>query len=118
MLEASADAWNHGDLDGYLSYYAEDATFVGSSGLIRGRDEIRRRYRQSYWSSGTPADHLAFEVIDVRVTGPDAATLVGRYRLRDRTSGQDSGTGLFTLLLGRNNDAWEILHDHSSADGG
>lgn len=118
MLEASAEAWNRDDLDGFLTDYAVDATFVGAAGLIRGVDEIRRRYVDGYWSSGTPADRLAFEIIDVRVTSPSTATVVGRYILRDRRSNERSGTGIFTLLLARNTDGWAILHDHSSADEG
>lgn len=117
MLQASADAWNRGDLDGFLADYDEDATFVGGSGMIRGRDEIRRRYVEGYWSEGTAPDRLAFQDIDVRVMGPRSATAVGRYILRDRRTNERTGTGIFTLLLARNNDGWRILHDHSSAEG-
>ncbi|HEX7051075.1 MAG TPA: hypothetical protein VF188_12780 [Longimicrobiales bacterium] len=49
MLEASAEAWNRGDLDGFLRDYqsARTTTFVGGSGIVRGPDEIRRRYQES-----------------------------------------------------------------------
>ncbi|MBW3555144.1 MAG: nuclear transport factor 2 family protein [Gemmatimonadetes bacterium] len=116
MLHASAEAWNRGDLDGFLADYAEDATFVGSTGLIRGAAEIRRRYAEGYWSGGTPPDALRFEMLDVRVTGPATATAVGRYILYDRETSETTGTGLFTLSLGRIEGEWKILHDHSSAD--
>lgn len=116
MLHASADAWNRGDLDGYMADYAEDATYVGSTGLVRGAAEIRRRYAEGYWSGGTPPDALRFEMLDVRVTGPGTATAVGRYILYDRDSAGTTGTGLFTLSLGRIGGAWKILHDHSSAE--
>ena len=116
MLEASAEAWTRGDLDGYMSDYAEDATYVGATGLIRGAAEIRRRYVEGYWSGGTPPDALRFEMLDVRVTGPATATAVGRYFLYDRASTATTGTGLFTLALKRIGGEWKILHDHSSAD--
>ena len=116
MLEASAEAWTRGDLDGYISDYAEDATYVGSGGLVRGASEIRRLYAEGYWSGGTPPDALRFEMLDVRITGPGTATAVGRYILYDRGSGESTGTGIFTLSLGRVGGAWKILHDHSSAD--
>lgn len=118
MLQASAEAWNRGDLDAFLADYDDEATFVGASGLIRGRAEIRRRYVDGYWSQGTAPDRLTFQDIDVRVTGPGTAMAVGRYILRDRRTDERTGTGLFTLLLARNNGGWKILHDHSSADGG
>lgn len=116
MLHASAEAWNRGDLDAFIADYAEDATFVGSTGLIRGAAEIRRRYAEGYWSGGTPPDALRFDLLDVRVTGPGTATAVGRYILYDRESTETTGTGLFTLALARTGGEWKILHDHSSAE--
>ena len=120
MLQASADAWNRGDLDGFLRDYAPDATFVGSRGLIHGVAEIRRMYAEGYWRTGTAPDSLRFEILDVHETGrspsgTSTAAAIGRYTLYDRASGNPTGTGLFTLLLERNNGAWRILHDHSSA---
>lgn len=117
MLLASADAWTRGDLDGYLDDYAPDATFVGSTGLIRGRAEIRQRYTDGYWSTGMPEDGLRFELLEIRETGPGTAVAVGRYILYDRETEETTSTGLFSLTLRRAGAGWEIVHDHSSADG-
>lgn len=116
MLDASADAWNAGDLDGYISYYADDATFAGSTGLVHGAETIRQRYAESYWASGSPEDALRFEVLEVRGTGPGSAMLFGRYILHDRTTEEATGTGYFTLVLRRLDGSWKIVHDHSSAE--
>lgn len=116
MHNASAAAWNRGDLDGFVSDYAQDATFVGSRGLIRGAAEIRRLYAEGYWSTGAPKDALRFEILDVRVTGPGTATTVGRYILTDRATGEATATGFFTLAMALRDGRWRILHDHSSAD--
>lgn len=116
MLHASADAWNRGDLDGFIGDYAADATFVTSEGLLRGADRIRRMYAEGYWAGGAPEDALRFELLDTRVTGPASATTFGRYVLYDRASGRTTASGVFTLVLERVGGAWKILHDHSSAD--
>lgn len=116
MLDASAEAWNRGDLDGFMDDYAADATFVESGGLIRGAETVRRRYAEGFWSAGAPADALRFEMLDVRVTSPTTATAVGRYILHDRASGEATATGIFTLALGLVDGEWKILHDHSTAD--
>ena len=118
MLHASAEAWTRGDLEGYLDDYAPAATFVGSSGLTRGRDQIREAYVTGYWSTGMPADGLRFELLDVRQVGAETALAVGRYILYDRTTDEPTATGLFSLTLRHGADGWKIVHDHSSADGG
>lgn len=114
MLNASAEAWNRGDLDGFLDDYAEDATFVGSSGLTRGLADIRDAYIRGYWSTGMPEDGLRYEFLDVRPEGRDAAVAVGRYQLYDRRTGDTTSSGLFSLTLRRTGEGWKIVHDHSS----
>lgn len=116
MLHASADSWTRGDLDGFLDDYAEDATFVGSSGLMEGRERIRRAYLSGYWESGRPAEGLRFELLDIRIVGPAAAVAVGRYELFDQQTREATSGGLFSLTLHRTGDGWKIVHDHSSAD--
>lgn len=115
MLDASADAWNRGDLQGFLDDYADDAAFVTSTGVIRGRDQIERRYRDGYWSGDGPPDLLSFEDIRVTPLGPDHALAVGRYILEGRDSGEETSTGIFSLVLVRTAGGWRIIHDHSSA---
>jgi uncharacterized protein (TIGR02246 family) len=117
MLDASARAWNDGDLAGYVDDYAPDATFVGSSGLVRGRAAIEQRYRASYWASGRPADALRFEDLQVTLLGKDHALAVGRYILYDRQSGATTASGIFSLVLRHGPNGWRIIHDHSSAAG-
>lgn len=118
MLHASAEAWTRGDLDGFLHDYAPDATFVGSSGLIRGLDTIRQAYIDGYWSTGMPENGLRYKMMEVRPEGATTALAVGRYVLYDRETGETGATGVFSLTLRQTEDGWEIVHDHSSADGG
>lgn len=115
MLRASAADWNRGDLDGFLDDYLDSpqTAFVGSE-VSFGVDQIRARYLRSYWSTGTPEDLLAFEDIHVRPLGSDHALARGRYVLTNRSTGEQSSTGMFSLVLVRTPDGWRIIHDHSS----
>ncbi|HEX7120695.1 MAG TPA: SgcJ/EcaC family oxidoreductase [Longimicrobiales bacterium] len=117
MLQASADAWNRADLDGFLDDYmpGDGTTFTGASGTTRGTDEIRRRYVAGYWSTGRPAHRLSFEDIEVRSLGSDHALALGRYVLAEPDGGAVASTGFFTLVLSRTDQGWKIIHDHSSA---
>jgi uncharacterized protein (TIGR02246 family) len=116
MLRASAEDWNNGDLDGFLDDYLDspETAFVGSD-VSFGVEEIRARYLRSYWSTGRPEGLLAFEDIHVRPLGADHALARGRYVLTDRSTGAQTSTGMFTLVLVRTPDGWRIIHDHSSA---
>lgn len=117
MMEASAAAWNRGDLDGFLSDYAPDASFVTSRGLVHGRAQIREIYRRGYWREGAgPRDALRYEDFDIRRIGPETAIAFGRFILYDRGTGASTATGTFSLTLRRTAEGWEMVHDHSSAD--
>lgn len=116
MLDAQAQAWTRNDLDGFLDDYASDATYVGSSGLIEGRERIRASYVRGYWSTGVAEDGLRFRDLAVRTVGPETAVAVGRYVLFDRRTGATTATGVFSLTLRKMAGEWKIVHDHSSAD--
>lgn len=115
MLVESTRAWDAGDLDGFLVPYLDspDITFVGSSGLVRGKAGTRARYASSYFAAGAPKGRLSFRDIEVRPLGDDHALAVGRYVLTDRETGAES-TGMFSLTLRRTSEGWRIIHDHSS----
>jgi uncharacterized protein (TIGR02246 family) len=114
MLEISTEGWNRGDLDAFLVPYAEDATFVGSRGLLRGKPAIRAQYVSSYFGAGRVRGTLNFRDIEVRMLGPRSALAVGRYVVTERGAGQSDATGLFSLALERRTEGWRIVHDHSS----
>ena len=115
MLQASANAWNRGDLESFLDDYldSDETAFVGSA-VSFGVDQIRERYLASYWKTGMPAQQLGFEDIHVRPLGSDHALARGKYVLTN-PDGSAGGTGYFSLVLVRTDDGWRIIHDHSSS---
>jgi uncharacterized protein (TIGR02246 family) len=114
MMEASADGWNRRDLDAFLVPYLAGAepTFVGGTGLIRGRDAIREMYASGWFAPGRDPGRLRFEEMEVRPLGPDHALATGRYVVE--IPGRDTATGIFTIVLRRTAAGWRIVHDHSS----
>ncbi len=115
MLHASSEAWNRGDLNGFLDDYLDspETTFIGAD-VSFGVDEIRARYLRSYWSTGRPEGLLRFEDLHVRPLGTSHALARGTYVLTDR-NGTESGRGFFSLVLVRTDAGWRIIHYHSSA---
>ena len=114
-LNGTAEAWNRGDLEGFIRLYLDSSTFVGSRGLVRGKEALREGYRRSYWKdAAAPESTLRFEAVELRPLGPEHALAVGRFVLTSRATGQQTAAGTFSLVLARTPQGWRILHDHSS----
>jgi beta-aspartyl-peptidase (threonine type) len=111
----SAQAWNRGDLDAFMSDYApgDAPTIIDEGHLQRGADYIRRRYAPSF-APGAPRDSLRFEEFHVRTVTEGVALVTARYVLY--ANGRTSSSGPFTLLMQHRPDGWKILHDHTSSD--
>jgi beta-aspartyl-peptidase (threonine type) len=115
VLDAQVEAWNRGDLEGFMATYwrSPDLVFCSGGTLTRGWDETLARYRKRYQSEGREMGRLRFDGIEVIVLGEDAALARGSWRLV-MTDGKEPH-GLFTLLLRRFDGAWRIVHDHTSS---
>lgn len=114
-LQREVDAWNRGDLDGYLAGYerAATTTMVGGDKLMRGWDAIAARYRERYGDKARMG-RVSFSDLDVRLLGGGYALAIGRWALeRDKAAGGPAG-GWFTLTLRKGADRWRIVVDHTS----
>ena len=112
VLKAQAQAWNRGDIDGYMRGYARAATtqFVSGDSVTRGWETVRDRYKAKY-DSREKMGLLSFANVKVTELGPDSAMVVGSWRLK---RGADQPHGRFTLLFRRLPEGWRIVHDHTS----
>src|ERR1035438_7198769 len=113
LLTAQADAWNRGDLAGFLAPYwhSEELSFFSGDSVTRGFAAIEARYRKRYGNSTDTMGHLKFEDLEVTVLSPNAAVVYGRFRLQMKDS---NPTGIFTLILRKQSGKWMIVHDHTS----
>jgi uncharacterized protein (TIGR02246 family) len=113
VLSAQQDAWNRGDIDAFMNGYARSAStvFVSQDEVSRGWETVRDRYRVKY-SDRTKMGTLSFSEIEVTMLSPEAAVVLGRWRLK-RTN--DEPHGRFTLIFKHLPEGWRIVHDHTSA---
>lgn len=113
VLSAQQEAWNRGDIDAFINGYAQSAStvFVSEDEVRRGWETVRDRYRVKY-SDRAKMGTLSFSDIEVTMLSPDAAVVLGRWRLK-RTN--DEPHGRFTLIFKRLPEGWRIVHDHTSA---
>ena len=113
VLRAQQEAWNRGDIDGFMNGYAraETTVFVSGDEVMRGWQTVRHRYLEKY-SDRAKMGALAFSDLEIEPLGPDSAVALGRWELK-RTS--DNPHGRFTLIFRKTPDGWRIVHDHTSA---
>jgi ketosteroid isomerase-like protein len=113
VLGAQQEAWNRGDIDGFMNGYAraESTVFVSGDEVMRGWQTVRDRYLKKY-SDRAKMGALTFSDLEIEQLGSDSAVALGRWELK-RAS--DSPHGRFTLILRKTPDGWRIVHDHTSA---
>ncbi|PYI96453.1 MAG: DUF4440 domain-containing protein [Verrucomicrobia bacterium] len=113
VLRAQQDAWNRGDIEGFMNGYARSAStvFISEDSIRRGWETVRARYRQKY-SDRAKMGTLNFSDIEINLLSPDAAVVVGRWKLE---RAKDRPYGRFTLIFKRLPEGWRIVHDHTSA---
>jgi uncharacterized protein (TIGR02246 family) len=117
VLEEQRAAWNRGDLHAFLSGYepSERLLFTSGGKIRQGFDETREKYRARYGDAAETMGQLKFEILDVRALGrcADAAIVLGRWGVTDTPV---AGSGVFSVILERHEERWEIVHDHTSSD--
>ena len=113
VLTAQQDAWNRGDIDAFMNGYARSAStvFVSQDEVTRGWETVRDRYLVKY-SDRDQMGTLNFSDIEVTALSPDAAVVLGRWKLK---RANDEPHGRFTLIFRRLPEGWRIIQDHTSA---
>ena len=110
VLDRQVQAWNRGDLEGFVSVYADDAAFVSPTGLTRGRQAVLERYRKRYPDKAAMG-RLSLETVETRLAGAQAASVVARWTLA--YPDKPAASGLTLLVLHRSGDRWLIVQDAS-----
>jgi ketosteroid isomerase-like protein len=113
VLRAQEEAWNRGDIDGFMNGYARSGstTFVSEDAVKRGWENVRERYLKKY-SDRAKMGLLTFSDLEITPVSADAAVVLGRWKLK---RAQDRPHGRFTLIFRKTADGWRIVHDHTSA---
>jgi beta-aspartyl-peptidase (threonine type) len=113
---AQVQAWNHGDLDGFMTGYwkSPDLVFFSNGTETRGWQATLDRYRMRYQAEGKQMGALDFPQLEILTLGADAALARGRWRLT-LPDGTES-SGMTSVIFRKLPEGWRIVHDHSSAD--
>jgi uncharacterized protein (TIGR02246 family) len=112
VLNAQVQAWNRGDLAGFVIAYSPEAIFVGKE-ITRGNQDLLEHYRKTY-STPEKMGTLTFTDLEVKLLGEEYASVVGKFHLKRTAAGGGDANGIFTLLFKKTGAGWRIILDHTS----
>ena len=112
VLNAQRDAWNRGDIEGYMDGYerSEKTVFISGDNVTRGWQTVLERYKKNY-DTREKMGVLTFSDLEITLLSADSATVLGRWSLK---RAKDEPHGRFTLIFKRTSKGWRIVHDHTS----
>ena len=106
-------AWNRGDFRGYMAGFKNpDVVFVSGGKFQQGWQGTLDHYVRDYGGSVGRRGKLHFYNMEVDLLAPDAAMLVGQYRLE---RGERVTEGVNTRLFKKVRGKWLITMNHVSA---
>ena len=112
LMSQQQEAWNSGNLDGFMVPYLHDENlrFVGRSGLNKGWQTTLDNYKKSY-PTPEKMGTLLFENEEFEGLGNEHFLVIGKWNLF-RTS--DTLSGYYSLVWQKDTEGWKIIADHSS----
>ena len=112
VLNTQTNAWNRGDIEGFMLGYwnSEQLVFASGDNVTHGWQTTLDRYKKNY-NSREKMGTLKFSDLEINVISKDAAVALGSWSLA-RTS--DNPKGKFTLIFRKFKEGWRIVHDHTS----
>lgn len=112
VLESQRQAWNKGDMEGYMQGYerSDSLVFVGKNGPEYGWQTTLDNYKKSY-PDKSAMGILTFDIKKVKLISSDHAFVLGAWHLKRE---KDEPKGWFTLLLRKSGGKWKVVADHSS----
>lgn len=109
VMDDQEQAWDRGDIPGFMEGYADSVCFIGKNGRTCGKAAVTANYQRSYPDRAAMGD-LTFDRLEVLPAGADHAWCTGRWRL---VRAVDTLGGGFSLFWEREAQGWRILRDHT-----
>jgi uncharacterized protein (TIGR02246 family) len=105
VILAQCQAWNDGDIQGFIANVSSDVVYVTTGGLVQGREALEEAYRGDWRSK--PGGRLTVEVEQIMDHG-SAATAVVQYWL---SGSAEDRSGWSLLMFAKTEERWELVAD-------
>jgi len=113
VLDRQVDAWNSGDIEGYMQGYlkGDDLRFASGGNIETGWQPTLNRYLRRY-PDRSAMGRLETEDLDIQIIDEDDALVFGTWAL---VREKDRPSGLYTLHMKKIDGEWVIVSDHTSS---
>lgn len=111
VIEEEMEAWNRGDIEGYVQFYTPDDScrMIYSSGITYGRDSILAFYKK-HWPK-EKMGKLELDQTTMERVSDEYYFVTGRFTVF--TNGKTI-RGRYSSLMKKVNGKWYIYTDHSA----
>jgi ketosteroid isomerase-like protein len=118
VMKIQSDAWNTGDIDGFMKYYwnNEDLTFVSKRGVSKGWQQVYNNYKKGY-PDKSAMGKLTFDKLEFDKMSGIAYMVTGSWYLEYepvKDAERENVGGWFTLIFKKFKKDWLIVYDHTS----
>ena len=114
VLDRSAAAWNHGDIDAFAHSYKDspDILFIGRT-VRHGYAQMLASYKAAY-PTQTAMGRLSFAHLEVQPLDTRFATVTGHFHLQRSPKGGGDADGFFLLVMENTSKGWKIVRDDTT----
>ena len=111
-LNKMSEYWNKGDLDKYMSFYANNnkTTFQSSTQRFYGFETIHSLFVGTFKNEDLRGT-LSFSEQEVTVFSKEYAMVIGKFTVAYKNN--TSREGYYTVIVRKFKNGWKIIHDHS-----
>ena len=114
VIVAEENAWNRGDLDGFVKGYKDspETVFMGKL-VVEGYAQILADFKHNYPTRASMGE-LAFSEVEVHPVSDSIAVCLGKYHLERAKKEGGSADGSFSMVLEKTGEGWKIVLDHTT----
>lgn len=114
VLVAQEDAWNRGDIQGFVKGYknSPDTLFITRQ-VSRGWQGMLQEYKLEYPTKASMGT-LVFSELEVHSLDEKFAVCVGKYHLERGRKEGGNAEGIFSLIFEKTDQGWKIILDHTT----
>ncbi|GAA4098485.1 YybH family protein [Mucilaginibacter panaciglaebae] len=112
VMNTQREAWNRGDLEGFMQGYwrSDSLMFVGKTAPTYGWQNTLNNYKRGYPDKAAMGI-LTFDILKVDVLDTKNAFVFGGWHVKQATKMLE---GYYTLWFKKINGKWVIVCDHTS----